>query len=204
MANQDVRRGLVPVRYASGAPYNGAANLYMAPATYGTAIFLGDAVVRTGAADARGVPEVNRATVGDSNAITGAVVGFVSGKNAGQGPPDPDNLKVRHGPASTLRYILVADDPTLQFEIQADSAGTIVAAQVGLNAVLIDTHAGDADTGLSGTELDTDSDPPAADASNQLTILRLADREDNEFGAHAKLLVRINNHTEAHGALGLD
>jgi hypothetical protein len=52
--------------------------------------------------------------------------------------------------------------------------------------------------------LDTTVDIPAATATNQLTILRVIPREDNEAGsAFTKCLVRINNHTEAHGAVGI-
>ncbi len=82
--------------------------------------------------------------------------------------------------------------------------GAIAATQVGLNAVLIYTNAGSTTTGLSGAELDTTSDVPAADASNQMTIQRVVNREDNEAGTvFTKVEVKINNHTEAHGAIGI-
>lgn len=202
MANADTPFGLRPVRHRNGAPYNGAANPYYKPAGYATAVFVGDAVVKTGTAntaevDAPGLgtfniatlPEINRATVGDGNRITGVVVGFGA---------DPDNLSRVYSPASTEAVVWVADDPDLTFEIQAD--GAIAATQIGLNAVLIDTHSGDTNTGLSGTELDTTSDAPAADASNQLVILRQVNRIDNEPNLiHNKVLVQISNHTEASG-----
>lgn len=204
MANTDAPFGLRPVMHRNGAPYNGAAKPYYIPASYGTALFIGDPVVKTGTsntaeenfpgvgrAPAGTLPEINKATAGDGNAITGVIVGFASDFD------DPV-----YNPASTERVAFVADDPDLMFEIQAD--GTIAAAQVGLNAVLIFTNAGSTSTGLSGAELDTTSDVPAADASNQLTILRVVNREDNEAGSDfTKVLVRINNHTEAHGALGI-
>jgi hypothetical protein len=122
--------------------------------------------------------------------ITGVVVGFA---------PNPDNLTQKHNPASTERVVYVADDPNLEFEIQAD--GAIPAASMGLNAVLIATHSGSTTTGLSGMELDTTSDVPAADASNQLLIRRAVNREDNDTTiAHAKVVVWINCHTEAPGS----
>lgn len=206
MANNDTPFGLRPVRHRNGAPYNGAFNAYYVPSTYATALFIGDAVVKTGTSNTSEVsapgagkfnvgtlPEINKATAGDLNPITGVIVGFA---------PDPDNMNRVYNPASTERVVYVADDPDLVFEIQAD--GTISAAQVGLNAVLIYTNTGDTNTGLSGTELDTSSDVPAADASNQLTIQRVVNREDNEAGSNfTKVEVKINNHTEAHGAIGL-
>lgn len=205
MANQDAPFGLRPVMHRSGAPYNGATNAYYIPASYGTALFIGDPVVKTGTANTAGVtlpgagfadigtlPEINKATAGDGNAITGVIVGF---------SPDPSGLDRTHNPASTERVAFVCDDPDVMFEIQPD--GALAATQVGLNAVLIYTHSGSTTTGLSGAELDTSSDVPAADASNQLTIQRLVNRTDNEAGANVVALVKINNHTEAHGAIGI-
>jgi hypothetical protein len=204
MANTDAPFGLRPVMHRNGAAYNGAVRYYFAPATYATAIFIGDPVVKTGTANTTEVsapgagkfgpgtlPEVNVATVGDGNAITGVVVSIAD---------DADS--VLYGAASTARVIAVADDPDLLFEIQAD--GTLAATSVGLNAVLIATHSGSTSTGLSGMELDTTSDVPAADASNQLTIVGFPNREDVDLAsANVNALVKINNHTEAHGAIGL-
>jgi len=206
MANNDTPFGLKPLRHRNGAAYNGSFNCYYAPSTYGTALFIGDPVVKTGTANTAEVtasgagtfdigtlPEINKATAGDGNAITGVVVGFA---------PDPDNLSAVYGAASTARVVYVADDPDLVFEIQAD--GAIAATSIGLNAVLIYTHLGSTTTGLSGAELDTTSDVPAADASNQLTIQRIVNRAGNEPNLiHNKVEVKINNHTEAHAALGI-
>ena len=44
--------GLTPVRYKSGAPYNGAANLYSVAAGESNNIFIGDPVVISGTGDA--------------------------------------------------------------------------------------------------------------------------------------------------------
>jgi len=206
MANEDRPFGLKPVRYRSGAPYNAAANPYYIPASYGTALFIGDPVIITGTSNTAVVavpsvgtfgigtmPEINRAGVGDTSQITGVIVGF---------SPLATNLEVKHNPASTERVALVADDPFLVFEIQAD--GAVPAASVGLNAVLIATHSGSTTTGLSGIELDTTSDVPAADASNQLLILRAVNREDNDTTTTwAKVEVLINQHTLNQGTVGI-
>lgn len=206
MANQDAPFGLRPTRHRNGAAYNGAANPYYIPSSYATALFIGDPVIKTGTSNTASVtvpgggsfgigtaPEINKATAGDGNAITGVIVGF---------SPDPAGLGRTHNPASTERIAYVMDDPDVVCEIQAD--GAIAAAQVGLNAVLIYTNAGSAITGLSGVELDTSSDAPAADASNQLTIQRVVNRTDNEAAsANTVVEVKINNHTEVHGAIGI-
>lgn len=205
MANNDAPFGLRPVGHPSGLS-KASVKAYYVPASYGTALFVGDPVVKTGTSNTSEVsfpgvgtmpagtmPEVNKATAGDANAITGVIVGIAA---------NPDNLGRRYNPASTEAVVFVNDDPQTEFEIQAD--GTISAAQVGLNAVVIYTNAGDTNTGASGVELDTTSDVPAADASNQLTILGVVPRVDNEAGSNFTVCrVRINNHTEAHGAIGI-
>lgn len=206
MANLDTRFGLRPIRHRNGAPYNGAANPYIMLATYATAAFIGDPVIKVaGGSNAAAVevpgagsfaigtlPDCEVATVGDGNRITGVIVGFSA---------DPTALENVHRLASTQRVVYVVDDPDVIFEIQAD--GAIPAASVGLNAVLIATHSGSATTGLSGIELDTTSDAPAADASNQLVIMRAVNREDNDTTlTNAKVEVMINQHTENQGTVG--
>lgn len=206
MANVDSPFGLKPVRHMLGLPLNGAVKPYYIPASYATALFIGDPVVKTGTANtarvqAPGVgefqigtlPEINRTTVGDTtnnaSRITGVIVAFA---------PDPDGLGRIHRPASTERIAFVCDDPFVVFEIQAD--GAIPATSIGLNAVTIATHSGSTVTGLSGIELDTTSTAPSADASNQLIILRAVNRVDNDTTLiHAKVEVRINTHTEGMG-----
>lgn len=205
MANADTPFGLRPVGHPSGLS-KARVRAYYVPSSYATALFVGDPVVKTGTSNTAeaavvgsgmmpvgSMPEVNKATAGDGNAITGVIVGVAA---------NPDGLSRRYLPASTGGVVYVNDDPQTEFEIQAD--GTIAAAQVGLNAVLIYTNTGDTDTGQSGAELDTSSDAPAADASNQLTILNVVPRTDNEAGSNfTKVRVRINAHTEAPGAIGI-
>jgi len=203
MPNIDSPFGLRPIRHKSGAPYNGAARPYYIASTYATALFIGDPVLKVaGGSNASAIsvpgggtfgvgtlPSVEKAAEGDGDLITGVIVGF---------SPLATNLEVKHNPASTERVAYVCDDPDIVFEIQAD--GAVPAASMGLNAVLIYTHTGSTTTGLSGAELDTTSDVPAADASNQLLILRAVNREDNDTTlAHAKVEVLINLHTQNTG-----
>lgn len=202
MANVDTPMGLRPLRHRNGAPFTSSTRPYYIPASYATALFIGDPVVKTGTSNTAAVkvpgggsfpigtaPEINKATAGDGNRVTGVIVGFSA---------DPDNLSRQYNPASTERIAYVVDDPDIVFEIQAD--GAVPAASMGLNAVFIYTHSGDTTTGRSGAELDTTSDAPAADASNQMLILRAVNREDNDTTlTHAKVEVMLINHTEAHG-----
>ncbi len=205
MANVDSPKGLIPIRHRNGAPYNGAVNPYYIPASYGTALFINDPVVRVGTSNTASVsapgagefnvgtiPAINKATAGDTNRITGTIVGFAA---------DPANLNINYNPASTERIAFVCDDPDIIFEIQAN--GAVPAASMGLNGVLIFTNSGSTTTGMSGAELNTTTDVPAADASNQLLILRAVNRMDNDTTlTNAKVEVMINQHTENQGTVG--
>lgn len=190
MANANTPFGMKPVRYASGAPYNGAANVYYVPASDGTALFFNDPVIIAGTGDANGVPAVTRATAGSAGRITGSVVGFV---------PSATLNPYGYRPASTAGYVLVADDPNILFEIQEDAVGGALAVtDIGLNADLA-SGSGDTNTKQSGFQLDTSTKNTTA--TLQLRIEGFQQRADNEVGANAKVLVRINLPTQT-GAAG--
>lgn len=202
MANVDAPFGLRPIRYMSGAPYNGAANKYFAPSTYATALFIGDPVIRTSTANTaatRGynpgtLPEINKASV-NTGRITGVIVGFepISGAES-----------TVYGAASTARIVLVADDPRLVFECQDDGGGTLTAADVGLNASTIFTTAGSTVTGRSGVEIDGGTTTaPNTTQGLQLNLMRLSNKASVEVGDFAIWEVRINQHTEADNSTGI-
>lgn len=190
MANANSPFGLKPVRYASGAPYNGACNRYYVPASDSTALFMGDPVVINGSGDAYGVPGAIIATAGSAGRITGVVVGF---------EPTRAFETLGYRPASTAMYIYVADDPNLLFEIQEDAVGGALAVtDIGLNADLA-SGSGSTYTKQSGWQLDTST--KATTATLQVRIDSFQQRVDNEVGANAKVLVRINLPTQT-GAAG--
>jgi hypothetical protein len=190
MANANFASGLKPVRRFSGAPFNDAARRYSCPATYATALFIGDPVVKSGTSDADGYSEVNSAASG--GAITGVVVGF----------EDIPSMTLGYGAASTVRAVLVADDPELLFEVQEDAVGGALAlASVGLNCDLI-SAAGSTATRTSGWMLDTST--AATTSTLQVKIVEFQHRADNmPASANSKVLVKINKHTELAGQAGL-
>lgn len=206
MANIDSAYGLRPVNHPSSVTTGKVEKMYI-NASYGTALFVGEAVtVVAGGSNAAEVKsglethpigslrEIQKTAAGDGNAITGVIVGFEQ---------SPTGLEAVHSPASTEGVALVITDPAQVYSIQAD--GAVPASSVGLNAVLIDTNPGSTVTGLAGTELDTTSDAPAADASNQLTIVGISKNplRNDVSAANTEVLVRINNSTEAHGVVGI-
>lgn len=202
MANQDTPFGLKPIQNSPGVEIQ--KNYYYIPSTYGTALFKGDPVVKTGTANEAAVvfgkeyapgslPEINKATAGTTNLITGVIVDFVF---------NPDNLGRAYNPANTECIAIVADHPGQLFEIQEESAGTPLAiTEVGLNANVVYAESGSTVTGLSGVELDTST--PDTTIGFQLKIKRLIDRPGNALGQHAKWLVSINQHSESDNVVGI-
>lgn len=191
MANADTPFGFRPVRYVSGAPYNGAVTKYSVPSGDGTAIFLGDPVKLAGTSQTirgRVYRDVAQAATGD--AVIGVVVGVEAETNA----------SLIYRAASTQRVLLVADDPNLLFEIQEVSGGTALAANdIGLNADFV-VGTGSTNTGWSGVELNNSGEATTAE---DVQIVGLVDREDNAVGEHAKWLVRLNKHQYVNQTTGI-
>lgn len=182
MANVNAPFGLRPVRYLSGAPYNGAINLYSVAAGYGTAIFIGDPVVDIGTTQqVNGVFYKDVQLAATTDVITGVVVGVV--------PETRDSTIYRA--ASTLRLLMVADDPNLIFEAQEATGGGLAAADLGLN---ISFNAGTPSTvtGRSGLTLKTDTE--ATSNTLALKTVGISSKPNNETGDSCVWLVRINRH----------
>lgn len=200
MANVDSPFGLRPRRYLNGAPWNGQVRPYLIPSTDGTACFVGDPVKPHGSAGAAGLvvdgvpagglPTVIQAAAG--NVCIGVIVAF---------EPLKTNLETKHRLASTNRIAYVCDDPNVVYEIQEVSGGTALTAdEVGLNVNFVVT-AGSTTTGLSGVELNNSGE--ATTAALNCRILGLVQREDNEYGEHAKWEVLLNDHSFRAGVAGV-
>lgn len=192
MANSDAPRGFIPARHLSGGVYNGAANKYYVPASDNTAIYKGGLVKLAGSADANGVADVT-GNVSTGDAVLGVVVGVE--------PVTADSTIYRE--ASTARYVFVADDPNLVFEIQEDSVGAaLAAANTGMVADLATMTAGSTATGLSSMEIDSSTATASGDGTEDVLLMGLVQREDNAIGNNAKWLVRLNNHALVDGNTG--
>jgi hypothetical protein len=188
MSNSDIVAGFKPVKYLNGAPWNGKAKMYYIPSTDSVAVFIGDAVISAGSADALGkYATVKQAAAGE--AIRGIVIGFSDQPYVAF---DADNLYRAYRPADTAMYCLVVDDPDVIFEIQEDSdGGAMTATEVGLNTDVV-VGTGDTSSGKSAMELD--SSDHGTDTTGQCRLLGIVDREDNALGTNAKWEVLINEH----------
>ena len=195
MANVDKPFGLKPVGHLITGSYNGKVNIYYHHSDDAVAIYRGDLVQMNetaGEAEPTGkYPSVIQHVAGQEDNV-GVAVGF--GSTPQLAAINTNLNSPQYCPGSTAMYIAVVDDPNVIFEIQEDSAGNAVTIdEVGKFADVAVT-AGSSTTGTSGMELDSDS----AGASGTLRIYRLANREDNAIGDHAKWLVLINEHLWNH------
>ena len=182
MANTSRIYGFRPTKHLNGSAFNGQVNLYSAPASDGTALYVGDPVKLAGDASTDGAyPTVTRAAAGD--AVIGVIVGFDVNRTA-------LDVSGQARAASTLRTVYVADSPDLVYEVET-SNGTPATADVGLNV----NHAvgtPSATTATSGATIDMGTKNTTATLT--FKILGFVARPDNEIGASAKMLVKINNH----------
>src|SRR3990167_7283602 len=140
MANVDRPRGARPVRYLGGAPYNGAATPYNVDASNGTAVFVGDFMIRE--SDGNVAPYTG---TGGGNLIGVCI-------STGTNSPlyaDPANLDRRYLPASTAGTVLIADQPDLVFECQEDDGGTALVAGASRTHSDVLVNIGTAHTGQS-------------------------------------------------------
>ena len=184
MSNVDRPNGFRPVKYISGAPYNGAYTKYYSDVDN---LFLGDLVEQDTAGQAGrqgGVyPTCDRVdNAGDT--IQGVVVGW---------EPDPAALDRKYHAASTTYAVYVADARNLVMESQSDDA-TMVTGDVGLN-ISPTVTAGSTTTGLSNMELDGDT--AATTSTLTLKIVGAVDRPDNDASssvANQRWLVTVNEH----------
>jgi len=192
MANQPIG-GLTPVRTVSGGPYSGALRSYTIPASDGTAVYIGDLVTGVGTSSTvNGVQyqDVTRSATGD--VFQGVVVGVL---------PDTSTSTIYRA-ASTLRVVLVCDDPNMLFAVSDGTGGTsLTAADIGLNANIV-VAAGSTVTGRSGTTLDNTTE--ATTNTLDVKLVELINRADNTFGsASATFLVRLNRHRFANQIAGI-
>lgn len=193
MANPVIKRGLLPVGTVSGSPYTGAARVYSVAAANATAIFVGDLV--TGATTSQTLNGVTMQDVvqgATGDVFQGVVVGVL---------PDT-NASLPYRAASTLRRLLVADDPNLLFETDDISTGTpLAAADIGLNANVV-VGSGSTVTGYSSMELDNSTE--ATTNTLDLKIVGVVNRPDNDPTlASTKFLVRINRHRFSNQVAGV-
>jgi hypothetical protein len=195
MANVSRINGFTPVKHFDGSPWNGQVNRYVTATADATPIFKGDLVTLAAVTDAPGATPyqgnvggtqgITKATVGASNPVVGVAVGFMI---------NPLNLNSpQYRLASTQIYVLVVDDPTVQFEVQSAVAPT--PTDLNSNGVVTD-GGGSTVTGVSGQYISA----YGTSATNQVKVMGAIQRVDNDItSANYKILVSLNNHQYSGG-----
>jgi len=210
MANTARINGLSPVRYLSGAPYNGAANKYAVPTSDTTASYaIGDVVMSAGSSDDNGVLYVKKIPVANaSNFVAlGVVVGVLpveAGLSLVGSNLDLSQLYIPDGTRTVVKYVLVADDPNLVFEASAGTTATnFTQAKARYNCGICSNTGSDVTYDISqGTLSQTaplsnvvlSSATVATTNTLPIQLLGLAQYQDNTFGAYARMLCRFNSH----------
>lgn len=170
MANTNNPTGFRPVRHRSGARI--IQNAYSIASEYTEDIFKGDPVALTGTGT-----NVALSAADDTNAI---------GIFAGCEWTGTDGKRVfsKYWPDDQTGTNIVAhvwDDPHIIFEVQGD---TVAEGDVGLGAQWVD-GSGSTSTGLAAGYLDVSGTGAATDV--QMRVERLVPRDDNAYGAYAKV-----------------
>ena len=207
MANVNRPGGLSPHEYLDGSPWNGKGRWYWVATNEGHNLAIGDPVTMSGTGDARGVPGVQLATAGTGNLVLGAITGSAGGIYGGPGaiPGALETTVLSSATRTADRYVFVADDPNILFEIQEGGAGTSLDQQAlaGNFNLLLGTNNGY----ISGWTLDNASQ--GIGSTQQLQLMRAVQRIDNTLpvagsaATYTKWLVRINYHQWNGGVVGI-
>lgn len=182
MPNVNAPFGLSPVADVSGRPWNGALRVMTTTSGDGTAIGIGDPVLAlgTGTTNADGTVTKDVKIAATTDVIEGVVVAVL--------PDTRDSLLYRA--ASTVRRLLVCDDPNALYEIQEGTGGTpLTADDIGLNASIA-IGSPSTVTGKSGATLNNATE--VGTNTLALKIVGLSPRPNNAIGDSAVWLVRIN------------
>lgn len=192
MANKITPRGFVPLRYLSGAAWNGAANMYCVPSTDATIISVGDAVKSAAGGDANGIPYVAKAA--GTDVVRGVVVGVLPAAPNEQSLVGTNmDLTLQNMPATKTKayYVLVVDDPMVIFSLEDDGAAALSATACNKNAIFVVANP-TAPSQVSASTLSAAS--VAVTATLNLKLMGLVQEPDNAYGVNANWAVMFNLH----------
>jgi hypothetical protein len=212
-ANVTTASGLFPIRRLDGAKWADNLRPYRIPAAQGSAVFVGDPVLKLAASalNADGVPAAALATAGVGNRITGVCCGFLGACAAGAGVANASMFGFSGQPGNVYRpaataldyYALVNDDPEAEYVVMSNDNGGIptAAAVVGKNVNLV-AGAGSIYTGWSGWVFDPST--AGVGATLQFRITGVLGEPDNTVGlANCRFVGQINVPTELPNTAGI-
>ena len=198
MANANTPRGLSPVGTITGAPFNEQGRLYAIASDASNTYAIGDVVKVAGSSDTNGVPYATKAATTDTP--VGVIVGIRVSDPSVSLVGTTLALNTIYLPLSSgLRYVYVADDPNVIFEVEGDATG-VAAADVFKNAGLTITANQTTlaqSAPLSNTVLNASSFLAIGSSGSlalPLQIIGLTQAVNNAAGAYANALVKWNKH----------
>lgn len=212
MANTNKINGFNPVGYLNGAAYSGQARMYAIPTADTTASYaIGDVVQSRGGSDANGLPYIIKVPAANaSNFVALGVVVGVSVADAGVSlvgtTLNLEQTYITAGTRTAVRYVYIADDPNLLYEVSAGTTATnITLAKMRYNSGIGSWYtAADQTYAIDQTTYLAPSSPysniilssATVNTTNTLPVqmLGLSQKPDNAIGAYARILCRFNNH----------
>lgn len=190
MANTNSPFGFRPIKMRNGAPYKGDVMPYYIPSTDSNAMYKGDLVDVAGSSNSSAIngfkagtlPTIALATVGATNRILGAIVGFERPSSI------TDSLSTNYRVASTdaIAYVVLANDVIFEAQNDEDMEAGDASSNVNFSA----GSGGSTTSGYSSHQID--SSTITQDATYQLFVHRLVNRENNELGDYAIAEVSVN------------
>ena len=212
MANTNKINGFNPVGYLNGAAYSGQARMYAIPTADTTASYaIGDVVQSRGGSDANGLPYIIKVPAASASSFValGVIVG-VSVADAGVSLVGTslslENTYIVSGSRTSVRYVYVADDANLLYEVSAGTTATnITLAKMRYNTGIGSWYSSaDQTYAIDQTTYLAPSSPysniilssATVNTTNTLPVqmLGLSQKSDNAIGAYARILCRFNNH----------
>lgn len=212
MANLNRPFGLKPVRYLSGAPYNGAVESFHVPSTNINNIFLGDPVILAGGGNTAvsqdfppaTIPDIAVSTIPSAGLATLTYPQYIMGSFVGRLPATRESNIYR--PGGTEAVLMCTVDPNLIYQVQDNGAiaAGLGAAVIGFNGNLI-AGTGSTASGQSGYMLDAGTiQAPGVSLNLQVTIYKLANLQNNDPNSpYAIWEVVLNWHPFSAPAIGI-
>ena len=212
MANLNTPRGFSPVGALHSSNYSEKGRMYAIPTSdTSNSYAIGDCVMSAASSDANGVPYVQKwGGVATTSALPLGIIVGVSPVEAGvslvAATLDLTQTYILAGTRTAVRYVYIADDPNLLYEVSAGTTATnITLAKMRYNSGIGSWYtAADQTYAIDQTTYLAPSSPysniilssATVNTTNTLPVqmLGLSQKPDNAIGAYARILCRFNNH----------
>jgi hypothetical protein len=183
MANVNSPFGLAPIGTLSGSAWSGRGTVYTIPSSDGTKAGIGDPILTlgTGTTNTDGTVTPDCKIAATTDVCSGVIVAIL---------PDTRDSTI-YRVASTLRRVLVCDDPEALFVVQEGTGGTaLTSSKINQNISIGGTGSVSTTTGRSAVYIDNST----VNTTNTLMmkIVGFYPAPDNAIGDSCRWIVKIN------------